>query len=97
MPWFFSGGAFYQGLLPGRPRDQCGVAFSCAFFSNSLRQAVEEAGEPGPTNEMALELAYSVSLTPWAYVTPDIQVLVNPGATGAPTALVIGIETGISF
>jgi len=97
VPWFFSGGVFYQGLLPGRPRDQCGVAFSCAFFSNSLRQAAEEAGEPGPTNEMALELAYSVSLTPWAYVTPDIQVLVNPGATGAPTALVIGIETGISF
>ncbi|MGH8047231.1 MAG: carbohydrate porin [Chthoniobacterales bacterium] len=97
VPWFFSGGAFYQGLLPGRPRDQCGAAFSCALFSRSLRHASEADGEPGQTNEMALELAYSVSLTPWAYITPDLRVLVNPGATGNPTSVVVGIETGISF
>jgi len=98
VPWFFSAGAFYQGLVPGRPRDQCGVAFSCAFFSQSLLHASESEGQAGPTNEMALEFAYSVSITPWAYVTPDLQVIVNPGATGSyPTAVLIGIETGVSF
>jgi porin len=97
VPWFFSAGAFYQGLIPGRAKDQCGVAFSCAFFSKELRNASEADGEPGETNEMALEIAYSISLTPWAYVTPDLQVLINPGATGNATSLVIGIETGISF
>lgn len=97
VPWFFSAGAFYQGLIPGRSKDQCGVAFSCAFFSKDLRNASEAAGEPGETNEMALEFAYSISLTPWAYVTPDLQVLVNPGATGNATSVVIGVQTGISF
>ena len=98
VPWFFMTGAFYQGLIPGRDRDQCGVAFSCAFFSDDLRQLEQSAGNLGPTNEMALEFAYSISITPWAYVTPDLQVLVNPGATGAnPTAVVIGFETGITF
>ncbi|MBN8708364.1 MAG: hypothetical protein BGO12_17105 [Verrucomicrobia bacterium 61-8] len=98
VPWFFMGGAFYQGLIPGRERDQCGVAFSCAFFSDDLRQMEQSAGNPGPTNEMALEFTYSFSITPWAYVSPDLQVLVNPGATGAnPTAVVIGFETGITF
>ncbi len=58
----------------------------------------QSQGHLGPTNEMALEFAYSISITPWAYVTPDLQVLVNPGATGAnPTAVVIGFETGITF
>lgn len=98
VPWFFMGGAFYQGLIPGRERDQCGVGFSCAFFSDDLRQMEQAAGHPGPTNEMALEFTYSFSITPWAYVSPDLQVLVNPGATGAnPTAVVIGFETGITF
>lgn len=97
VPWFFSAGAFYQGLLPGRPSDQCGAAFSCALFSENLRQQSEAAGEPGQTNEMALEFTYSVAITPWAYLAPDLQVLINPGATGTPTAVTIGFQTGITF
>lgn len=98
VPWFFTAGAFYQGLVPGRPRDQCGTVFSCAFFSEDLGPLARSLDVAKPTNEMVLEFTYSISITPWAYVSPDLQVLVNPGATGAyPTAVTIGFETGITF
>lgn len=98
VPWFFSGGMFYQGLLPGRPADQCGVAFSCAFFNENAGKLAQVDSPPGQTNEMAVEFTYSFALTDWAYVAPDLQVIVNPGASGQyPTALTIGFKTGVSF
>jgi porin len=60
--------------------------------------AQSETGLGYPTYEWVLELGYVAHITPWLYITPDIQWVINPGGTGdIPNALVIGWELGVTF
>ena len=50
--------------------------------------------------EQYVELSYKVQATPWMFVTPDFQYLIDPVTFSAkkyPNAVVIGGATGISL
>lgn len=66
-----SGGLTFQGLLPGRPTDEFGIAFSRLRNSAKFRSA-----NPGlSTFELTLEATYRLRATPWLAVQPDLQYL----------------------
>jgi carbohydrate-selective porin OprB len=52
---------------------------------------------PDRSWETVLEINHRVNLTPWLYLTPDLQYIFNPGGGGIPDALVVGLETAITF
>jgi porin len=91
---FYAGGGFnYQGLLPGRDRDELGVAVAYASISNEL------TGPGGRDNaETVLEITYRLVLTDHIAIQPDVQFVFNPGADPAiEDAVVAGLRVEISL
>lgn len=89
LPVFFGGGLVYKGLIPGRDQDRAAIGFYYAKLSSDLKPS---------GSEKILELAYTVQLTPWLYVRPDLQLVFDPAGVGsADTAVVFGGEIGITF
>ncbi|MEJ0091878.1 MAG: carbohydrate porin [Methylocella sp.] len=99
------------GLL-GRPEDSFGIKFDYLKMSAALTQAQEleqELGLPlsngglGPafgiqTHEEVLEAAYTARVYPGVTIMPDIQYIMQPGATTTfRNALVLGIRTNVRF
>jgi porin len=82
-------GFVYQGLPPNRNRDATAFCFVLGHFSPDLL---------GQGNEMVLELNHRFQLGPWAYITPDIQYVINPnGKRNVGDSLVLGVETSFNF
>jgi porin len=47
---------------------------------------------------MVLEATYQCVLTPWCMVQPDIQYVINPGATSTlANTLVLGMRFSVVF
>ena len=98
------GGLHYVGLLPGRPHDVTGVAFSYSEISARARALVRDDNiyaippAPLPDYEAVLELTHRIEIKPWWHVQPDLQYLMHPGGSRAlPNALVIGLRSTLSF
>jgi porin len=89
MPYFVTAGAVYRGILPGRDRDALAAAAYFGTFSRDL---------PGLRSETVLELAYTLTVSPWLTVQPDIQYVITPGGqSSVKNALVIGAQITITF
>lgn len=88
MPFYAAGGLLYRGLFENRENDHTAFGVHYGKFSDHL---------PGRGSELVLEFNYGIQLTPWFYLTPDLQYVVNPGGATVPDAWVIGIESGITF
>ncbi len=89
VPVFFAAGMVYKGLIPGRDDDNAAIGFFYGKLSNDLQPS---------GSEKVLELAYTVQITPWIYVRPDMQFVFDPaGVNSAGTAIVGGGEIGIVF
>ncbi len=71
--YFYSLGVAGKGIISGRDNDTCGVGYYFIDLSNDL--------PPVFHSEQGVELFYNVEITPWLHVTPDLQVIVNPGGT----------------
>ena len=98
VPYFFNSGVIYQGLLPSRPNDQAAVGMYTAWFGSDLRDAQQAGDVPSQTYEAAVELNYQVQMTPYSYIRPNIQYVVNPnGLSEVDDALVLGFELGITL
>lgn len=82
------GGLAWTGLFRSRPKDVTGLGAQCGFPS-------PEAGFTR-SYELAVETFYKVQLTPWLFIQPDLQYIVNAGAR-YPNALVGTIRAKISF
>lgn len=96
--FYLDTGFTYKGLLPGRNRDTAGVAFAFAQLGSGGRAAVSDAGFAPADGEMVLELTYQAVVAPWFVVQPDLQYIINPGAsTDAGNALVIGCRASLVF
>src|SRR5499433_3376116 len=87
MKFFGSFGVGGKGMFEGRPNDKFGVGF---YFINVNNPTIN-----GPLqsrkflrNETGLEAFYDVAITPWLFLTPDLQVLT--GAQKKTTSLVQG-------
>jgi len=73
---FVSAGMQYRGLVPRRDDDVLGLGMYAAYVSDDY-----DAEQPDDLDrEIGVELYYSVQVTPWLAVTPDIQLIDSPGA-----------------
>jgi porin len=94
VEWFWSLGGEIEGALPFRERDALGVAFYRADGSPKYRDEVD----PDFDDETGVEIYYRVDVTSWLAVTPDLQVVIDPGATGRGQDAVLGtLRLRVSF
>jgi len=83
------------GLIPGRERDRLGLGVFCLGFSESLKDGLHSVGIP-IRNEAGIEAFYNLAITPWLYMTGDIQ-LIRPPQTGGDTAVIAGVRAQVVF
>lgn len=82
---YYSFGVGGKGMVPERPKDQYGVGFYLLDMSNYMPSNY--------TQETGVEMYYSFEIAPWLHVSPDFQIVCNPGSGGYhDTALVWGIR-----
>lgn len=82
------------GLVPRRPDDVIGIGVAHAHSSQQFR-AITPDMVPAET---AIELTYLFSPLPWLLVQPDLQYVVNPGASVlTEDAIVANLRLTLSF
>lgn len=98
FPLYVDGGLTYQGIIPGRPDDFLSFGAMWGGVSDKLQASQRTAGTPVQSSETVLELNYRYYATPFFYIQPDIQYVIDPGATGTiPDALVLGAQVSVNF
>jgi porin len=78
-----------KGLISGRSQDSFGLGFYFYDFSNALEDAVDPLVNFG--DEYGMEVYYSYAVTPWFYLTGDLQVI-RPANQDSALALVLGLR-----
>ncbi len=104
---YFTLALIAQGLFAARPHDSIGIGYVRDFVNRNLvrLQDAELAGEGVLDPNLALgenivEIAYSLQLTPWMTIHPNVQYIGNPGAftfKRIPNAWVFGLHIGLMF
>jgi len=99
MPFFFYTGVVYEGLVPGRDRDQAGVAFAYGNYSYAQIVAERRSGESVVrTNEAVVEFDYRFQVNRWSFIQPFAQYVMRPGGNGqVANATVLGLHFGVNF
>jgi porin len=98
LPFQLSGGALYQGLVPGRAHDTTILGVIYGNFSEDYSDSIEPTIGGRPSNEIDFELGYRVQVSPFAYFQPDLQYIEKPGGTGnIPNAFIVGAQFGLTF
>jgi len=91
---FWSAGASYQGLIPSRDKDVLGFGVAQSILSKTYRHNIDSRAD----RETVYELYYSIKVTPWCEIAPDVQVVTNPGGgKDARDALIGGVRVKIVF
>jgi len=89
FPFSVATGVVWRGIFSRRPADALALGGSYYWYSPH---------EVGRSYEVALELAYTLKLTNWMTIQPDLQGVLRPSGTGEiPSALVMGFSTEIIF
>jgi porin len=90
---FYSLGLGGKGLIPGRDQDRCGLGYFYTEWSD-----VPLAHALGVNNAQGVELFYNIEVAPWLHITPDLQVLIDPGGVESRgVAIVGGVRMRMSF
>jgi carbohydrate-selective porin OprB len=99
MPFYFHTGLVYKGLIPGRDKDQLGVAFGLGNYSYDKITAEEDAGKTvRQTNEAVVEADYRVQVTKFVCVQPFWQYIIRPDGTGmVHNANILGLHMEVIF
>jgi porin len=96
--FYADGGLVYKGLLPGRKKDNLGLAFAYAQMSPGRLSQASAAGLPGGSFESVAELSYSWIVSPAFALQPDLQYVIHPNGTEQyGNALVVGIRAAVNF
>ena len=89
---FYSLGVSGKGSIPTRDRDTWGIGYYCASITDDINPAF------GLNSEQGVEMYYNIEITPWCHVTPDLQVIVDPGGSSKQdTAIVYGLRVQVTF
>lgn len=72
---YVGGGFNYRGLIPGRDKDEAGIAVAHARTNDDLLETARR-----DRFEMTVEATYKAQLTPCMSIQPDFQFVINPGA-----------------
>ncbi len=87
-------GLSYTGLCPTREKDVTAFSVAQGILSNRYRVQIHHAAD----RETVYELYHQFQVTPWCWITPDLQVITNPGGDKTDRdALVGGVRVRISF
>ena len=98
VDFYLNTGVSYKGLIPGRDADTCGLACGLASPSHGADADLRDEGLAPQAAEIVLEATYQCVIAPWCFVQPDIQYVINPGATSATgNALVLGARFSVVF
>jgi porin len=91
-------GGRFNAPFASRQKDRVGVALVYSKISDSFSNFGTLLGGPPLGSEKAVELNYSLQVTPYWYVQPVFQYYVDVGANGAlPNAAVFGFRTKVNF
>jgi len=91
-------GLHYHGLIPGRDEDDLGLGVSMKRYSRDFSRSEQFAANARRDHETIIELSYSVPVTPWLTLQPDVQYILHPaGDRTAENALVAGVRVAMSF
>jgi porin len=89
---FYSLGIGGKGIIPQRDNDTFGLGYYFLDGSDDLRALT------GIGSEQGVELFYNIEVTPWLHVTPDLQVLIDPGGSSDnDVAVVYGLRMQMRF
>jgi len=88
------GGIGGRPLFFNRPQDSFGVGLFFYAFSDDLQDAVEPL--INFRDEKGVEIYYSYAITPWLYLTPDLQYI-DPASGGKSNAFVAALRARIRF
>jgi porin len=98
LAWSLQGGLNFSGFLFERKQDVAGVAFARSSVSGAFSDSAVSLGGASYMSQSNLEATYRIQVTPWWYVQPDFQYIINPGATSSiKNAVVLGLSTSIAF
>ncbi|MDD5199957.1 MAG: carbohydrate porin [Terrimicrobiaceae bacterium] len=99
MPFYAHAGLVYKGLLPGRDKDQLGVAFGYGNYSFDKIVAEQDAGKSiHQTYEAVAEADYRVQVTRFVYVQPFWQYIIRPNGAGlVQNANIFGLHMCVTF
>ena len=98
IPYQFTGGAFYRGLIPTRDDDSVVVGITDGFFSDNRALTSQNIGVSTLGSEKVFECSYRAQITKFTYFQPNVQWIVDPnGANQIPNAVVLGMRVGITF
>lgn len=92
-------GAFFNGLIPSRPKDVLGIGFARTHVNMRAADAERLAGgEPVQRSEYACELFYEMRMPSWLTLRPNLQYLHDPGGRrDERDAIVVGLKSAIAF
>lgn len=85
----YSVGVGGKGMVPQRPRDTYGVGYYFLDLSNRMPAPYEK--------EQGIEMYYNVEVTPWLHISPDIQIIMDPGGQHGDTSFVYGLRMQVNL
>lgn len=90
---FYSFGVSGKGSIPERDRDTWGVGYYHANINDDVNPAF------GLHSEQGVEVYYNIEVTPWLHITPDLQIIADPGGgyQNWDTAIVYGLRAQVTF
>ncbi|MEW9572291.1 carbohydrate porin [Rhodanobacter sp. Si-c] len=97
-----SAGFVFLGPFASRPDDILSLGWAKSDINGRIL-AAERQRRPDVRYydaEKYIDLSYHIQLTPWLFITPDVQYLMDPGVyskTHYPNAIVVGGELAIKF
>ncbi|MFA5143535.1 MAG: carbohydrate porin [Candidatus Omnitrophota bacterium] len=105
FPFFIDGGFIYKGLVPTRHHDITCVGFAYGRYADSIyrsermnREANGNLNTPLQTYELIFDFSHKIEITPWMFMQPDFQYIVNPsGTNNIDDAFVVGTRFGLTF
>jgi len=98
MQFYALGGLVYKGLIPGRDKDQAGIAFAYGNYSFEAANIDRDRGRNPRTYQAVLEFDYRIQINRFAYVQPVAQYIINPGGRGlVNNDTILGLHFGVNF
>jgi porin len=89
---FYSVGLSGKGSIPQRDQDTWGIGYYLANINDDINPAF------GLQCEQGIEAYYNVEVTPWCHITPDLQVIMDPGGSSRnDVAIVYGLRMHVNF
>ena len=95
---YFGFGINYAGLIPGRKKDELGIALAAAHNSSKYIAKAKPDNINLDKYETTIELTYLLHLNNWIKLQPDFQYVFNPAHSRINSySLISGIRFSISL